>query len=83
MSREGIRVARSRVERLKVLFSGGQGANRADARIHESLQAHAYQGIQAEFIVVGDDRGVLKNSEKLHAVGMSQVEFWMGFLAGS
>jgi hypothetical protein len=68
-------------DRLKVLFSGGQGENRADARILESLHGLTYRGVSAEYIVVSDDRDVLKKSENSNAVGMSPVEFWMGFLA--
>jgi hypothetical protein len=68
-------------DRLKVLFSGGQGENRADARILESLHGLTYRGVSAEYIVVSDDRDILKKSENSNAVGMSPVEFWMGFLA--
>jgi hypothetical protein len=68
-------------DRFKVHFSGGQGANRADARIIESLQGLAYQGARAEYIVVSDDRDIVKKSEAANAVGMSTLEFWMGFLA--
>lgn len=68
-------------DRLKVLFSGGIGANRADARILESIHGLTYRGVNAEYIVVTDDRDVLRKSEIAKGVGMSPVEFWMGFLA--
>ncbi len=68
-------------DRFKVLFSGGQGANRADARILESLHGLTYRGVGSEYIVVSDDRDVVKKSQAANAVGMSPVEFWMGFLA--
>lgn len=68
-------------DRLKVLFSGGQGENRADARILESLHGLTFRGIKAEYIVVSEDRDILKKSEACNAVGMSPVEFWMGFLS--
>lgn len=68
-------------ERLKVLFSGGQGANRADARILESIHGLTYRGVNAEYIVVTDDRDVLRQSEDAKGFGMSPVEFWLGFLA--
>ena len=68
-------------DRFKVHFSGGQGANRADARILESLQGLTYRGSRSEYIVVSDDRDIVKKSEAANAVGMSTLEFWMGFLA--
>jgi hypothetical protein len=68
-------------DRFKVHFSGGRGANRADARILESLHGLTYRGTRSEYIVVSDDRDIVKKSEDANAVGMSPVEFWMGFLA--
>ncbi len=70
-------------EGLKVLFSGGQGSNRADARILESLYGLSYRGLKADYIVVTDDRDILKKSQETNAAGMSPIEFWMGFLSAS
>ena len=67
-------------ENLRVLFSGGTGDNRADSRIIESLNSLAYRRIEGEIFVVSDDGGVLNKSKEFKGIGVSPVEFWIGFL---
>jgi hypothetical protein len=67
-------------DNLRVLFSGGTGDNRADSRIIESLNSLAYRRIEGEIFVVSDDGGVLKKSKEFKGIGVSPVEFWIGFL---
>jgi hypothetical protein len=65
---------------LKVLFSGGTGENRADARIVESLNSLIFRSVKGSIIVVSDDNAILKESMKLKGIGISPLEFWVGFL---
>jgi hypothetical protein len=67
-------------DNLRVLFSGGTGDNRADSRIIESLNSLAYRRIEGEVFVVSDDGGVLNKSKEFKGIGVSPVEFWIGFL---
>jgi hypothetical protein len=67
-------------DNLRVLFSGGTGDNRADSRIIESLNSLAYRRIEGEIFVVSDDGGVLNKSKEFKGIGVSPVEFWIGFL---
>jgi len=69
------------IDGLKVLFSGGTGENRADARIIESLNSLIFRGVKGSIIVVSDDNAIRNESKKLKGIGISPLEFWTGFLA--
>ena len=66
----------SETDTLRVWFSGGQGSDRADGRILESLQAQRYQGQPVACFVVTEDRDLLIQSQALKAMGVSPLEMW-------
>ena len=66
---------------LRVWFSGGQGSDRADGRILESLQAQRHQGqrFQGEdtaCFVVTEDRDLRLKCQALKAMVVSPLEMW-------
>ncbi|PUE48831.1 hypothetical protein B9Z47_04680 [Limnohabitans sp. 2KL-1] len=66
----------SETESLRVWFSGGQGNDRADGRILESLQAQRYQGQDVACFVVTEDRDLRLKSQALKAMVVSPLEMW-------
>lgn len=63
-------------DRLRVWFSGGQGADRADGRILEQLQAQRYRGEPVACFVVTEDRDLLIQCKALQAKVVSPLEMW-------
>jgi hypothetical protein len=66
----------SETDNLRVLFSGGKGADRADGRILESLQAEVYRGTQSTSMIVTEDRDLLQKAKERGAIGVSPLEMW-------
>eukprot|EP01032_Pedospumella_encystans_P013908 gene13908-15993_t len=66
----------SETDNLRVWFSGGQGADRADGRILESLQSEMYRGTQTTRLVVTEDRELLAQAQARGAIGVSPLEMW-------
>lgn len=66
----------SETENLRVWFSGGQGSDRADGRILESLQTEVYRGTQTTRLVVTEDRDLLAKAHTRGAIGVSPLEMW-------
>jgi hypothetical protein len=66
----------SETDNLRVWFSGGQGADRADGRILESLQSEVYRGTQTTRLVVTEDRELLAQAQARGAIGVSPLEMW-------
>ena len=66
----------SETDNLRVWFSGGQGSDRADGRILESLQSEVYRGNQTTRLVVTEDRDLLAQAQARGAIGVSPLEMW-------
>lgn len=66
----------SETDNLRVWFSGGQGSDRADGRILESLQSEVYRGSQTTRLVVTEDRDLLVQAQARGAIGVSPLEMW-------
>lgn len=66
----------SETDNLRVWFSGGQGSDRADGRILESLQSEVYRGSQTTRLVVTEDRELLVQAQGRGAIGVSPLEMW-------
>ena len=66
----------SETDNLRVWFSGGQGSDRADGRILESLQSEVYRGTQTTRLVVTEDRDLLVKAQTRGAIGVSPLEMW-------
>jgi hypothetical protein len=66
----------SETDNLRVWFSGGKGADRADGRILESLQSEVYRGTQTTRLVVTEDRELLVQAQARGAIGVSPLEMW-------
>ena len=66
----------SETDNLRVWFSGGQGSDRADGRILESLQSEVYRGTSSTRLVVTEDRELLTQAQGKGAIGMSPLEMW-------
>jgi hypothetical protein len=66
----------SETDNLRVWFSGGQGSDRADGRILESLQSEVYRGTQNTRLVVTEDRDLLSQVLARGAIGVSPLEMW-------
>jgi hypothetical protein len=66
----------SETDNLRVWFSGGQGSDRADGRILESLQSDVYRGSQTTRLVVTEDRELLAQAQGRGAIGVSPLEMW-------
>ena len=66
----------SETDNLRVWFSGGQGSDRADGRILESLQSEVYRGTQTTRLVVTEDRDLLAQVQARGAIGVSPLEMW-------
>lgn len=66
----------SETDNLRVWFSGGQGADRADSRILESLQSEVYRGTQTTRLVVSEDRELLAQALARGTIGVSPLEMW-------
>ncbi len=66
----------SETDNLRVWFSGGQGADRADGRILESLQSEVYRGTQTTRLLVTEDRELLAQAQGRGAIGVSPLEMW-------
>jgi hypothetical protein len=66
----------SETDNLRVWFSGGQGSDRADGRILESLQSEVYRGTQSTRLVVTEDRELLAQAQGRGAIGVSPLEMW-------
>ena len=66
----------SETDNLRVWFSGGQGSDRADGRILESLQSEVYRGTSSTRLVVTEDRELLTQAQGTGAIGMSPLEMW-------
>jgi hypothetical protein len=66
----------SETDNLRVWFSGGQGSDRADGRILESLQSEVYRGTQNTRMVVTEDRDLLAKAQGRGAIGVSPLEMW-------
>jgi hypothetical protein len=66
----------SETDNLRVWFSGGQGSDRADGRILESLQSEVYRGTQTTRLVVTEDRDLLAQAQARGAIGVSPLEMW-------
>ena len=66
----------SETDNLRVWFSGGQGSDRADGRILESLQSEVYRGAQTTRLVVTEDRDLLTQAQARGAIGVSPLEMW-------
>ena len=66
----------SETDNLRVWFSGGQGSDRADGRILESLQSEVYRGTQTTRLVVTEDRDLLAEAHARGAIGVSPLEMW-------
>jgi hypothetical protein len=67
-------------ERLKVCFSGGVGANRADARIVQSIENLKHTHMNQRIFVVSDDGQLRNKALARNAVAMCPVELWLQFL---
>jgi hypothetical protein len=63
-------------DNLRVWFSGGQGSDRADGRILESLQSDVYRGSQTTRLLVTEDRELLAQAQGRGAIGVSPLEMW-------
>lgn len=63
-------------DNLRVWFSGGQGTDRADGRILESLQSEVYRGTQTTRLIVTEDRDLLLKAQAKGAIGVSPLEMW-------
>ncbi len=66
----------SETDNLRVWFSGGQGSDRADGRILESLQSEVYRGSQTTRLLVTEDRELLAQAQGRGAIGVSPLEMW-------
>jgi hypothetical protein len=66
----------SETDNLRVWFSGGQGSDRADGRILESLQSDVYRGSQTTRLLVTEDRELLAQAQGRGAIGVSPLEMW-------
>ena len=66
----------SETDNLRVWFSGGQGSDRADGRILESLQSDVYRGSQTTRLLVTEDRELLTQAQGKGAIGVSPLEMW-------
>jgi hypothetical protein len=66
----------SETDNLRVWFSGGQGSDRADGRILESLQSEIYRGTETTRLVVTEDRELLAQAQGKGAIGVSPLEMW-------
>lgn len=66
----------SETDNLRVWFSGGQGSDRADGRILESLQSEVYRGSQTTRLLVTEDRDLLAQAQGRGAIGVSPLEMW-------
>jgi len=66
----------SETDNLRVWFSGGQGSDRADGRILESLQSEVYRGSQTTRLLVTEDRELLVQAQGRGAIGVSPLEMW-------
>jgi hypothetical protein len=66
----------SETDNLRVWFSGGQGSDRADGRILESLQSEVYRGTQTTRLVVTEDRDLLAQAQERGAIDVSPLELW-------
>jgi hypothetical protein len=66
----------SETDNLRVWFSGGQGSDRADGRILETLQSEVYRGTQTTRLVVTEDRDLLAQAQARGAIGVSPLEMW-------
>lgn len=66
----------SETDNLRVWFSGGQGSDRADGRILESLQSEVYRSTQTTRLVVTEDRDLLAQAQARGAIGVSPLEMW-------
>lgn len=66
----------SETDNLRVWFSGGQGSDRADGRILESLQSEVYRGSQTTRLLVTEDRELLVQAQGRGAIGVSPLELW-------
>jgi hypothetical protein len=66
----------SETDNLRVRFSGGQGSDRADGRILESLQSEVYRGSQTTCLLVTEDRELLTQAQGRGAIGVSPLEMW-------
>lgn len=66
----------SETDNLRVWFSGGQGSDRADGRILESLQSEVYRGTHTTRLVVTEDRDLLAQAQARGAIGVSPLEMW-------
>ena len=68
-------------ERLKVCFSGGVGANRADARIIQSFENRSHTKMNQRIFVISDDGELRNKALERNAVAMCPIELWLQFLA--
>lgn len=59
---------------LRVLFSGGKGANRADMQIYQSISAHNLSTQEKLLVVVSADNEIKKEAKKNMKISMHPLE---------
>ena len=64
-------------ENLRIWFSGGKGADRADTKILDSLQSMKFQNSTEFRFLVTEDRDLLQKGQALKAIGVSPIEMWI------
>jgi len=63
-------------ENLRVRYSGGVGADRADKKILETLETSMYRNSEELYFLVTEDNELIKKGSNLNAFQLSPIEFW-------
>lgn len=63
-------------ENLRVWFSGGTGADRADKKILENLQSFAYRNSEELIFLATEDNDLITKGRNLNAIQISPMELW-------